>query len=164
MKRQTQDKSLEQLTIMQQHQHHQLHSPRRISVPVLVRDGKPCPSSGSAIRLSSFPGPSSPMPYCMSPSSYISVQQQAQQQQQQTSVSNGHLTPQAHPYAINSGSVVSEFDYHQNRHIPSYGQFATTLQQNFTDEQNNFIAPYDSSIANRDASMFSANQYMSRTW
>ncbi|ESO08458.1 hypothetical protein HELRODRAFT_74887, partial [Helobdella robusta] len=49
MKRQTQDKNLEQLTIMQQQQQHSaLHSPRRISVPVLVRDGKPCSNNYAA--------------------------------------------------------------------------------------------------------------------
>ena len=52
MKRQTQDKTLELAA---------LHSPRRVAVPVLVRDGKPCLAANY------------PTSYAMSPFGYTTT-------------------------------------------------------------------------------------------
>ncbi|KAL4649009.1 homeobox protein Nkx-2.4-like [Arapaima gigas] len=142
MKRQAKDKASQQLQQQENGAlcHQQQQSPRRVAVPVLVKDGKPCQSGSGANQAQAQP------------------QQQQQQQQSSSSSSAGAAM-------ATSGSVMSQ---HQGPHVNPLAQ-AQDLEDMSPSPpslhgQMGALAHMDTSVIDYSNTMVTSNLLYGRTW
>ncbi|XP_044023916.1 NK2 homeobox 4a isoform X2 [Siniperca chuatsi] len=138
MKRQAKDKAAQQLQQQQQQDgnlcQQQAQSPRRVAVPVLVKDGKPCQN-----------GSNTPTPN----------QQQVQQSQQQSQQQNGA--------AVVLASPTSSLTQHQSQQVNALELEEMSPSPPSLHSQLN-MAQIDTSAVDYTSNMVSSNLLYGRTW
>ncbi|XP_023807763.1 homeobox protein Nkx-2.4-like isoform X2 [Oryzias latipes] len=141
MKRQAKDKAAQQLQQQQQQQQdgnlcqQQAQSPRRVAVPVLVKDGKPCQN-----------GSNTPTPN----------QQQVQQNQQQNQQQNGA--------GVVLGSSASSLSQHQNQQQVNALELEEMSPSPPSLHSQLSMAQIDTSSVDYTSNMVSSNLLYGRTW
>uniref|UniRef100_A0A3P9I467 NK2 homeobox 4a n=1 Tax=Oryzias latipes TaxID=8090 RepID=A0A3P9I467_ORYLA len=138
MKRQAKDKAAQQLQQQQQDGNlcqQQAQSPRRVAVPVLVKDGKPCQN-----------GSNTPTPN----------QQQVQQNQQQNQQQNGA--------GVVLGSSASSLSQHQNQQQVNGLELEEMSPSPPSLHSQLSMAQIDTSSVDYTSNMVSSNLLYGRTW